>query len=456
MHERALFTPIRWRLVGWTLLIVSLILALLGTSIYLTQARSLVDQVDRSLASQSDPGQAFPFLFGGRDGQRSREGYRGGVFYLALDPHGTVRANPQQVQLDDLSVPAPTERAITFATITLNGELTRIAVRGTPDGGTLVVGQSLAPEAAALASLVVILLGGGGLGLLLSLGGAWFLAGRALLPIQQAFRRQQEFVADASHELRTPLTVLRSATDLLNRHRDQRLSEQGELFEDVQAEIRRMERLVADLLTVARSDRGELELMTAEVDLARLAADVARRIRPIATDRGIELELDTGHRFARQRGNSESECTQNQAPLAVVTVDPERMQQVLFILLDNAIKYTPSGGHIKVRVESDAHSALLEIADDGPGIAPEHLPRIFDRFYRADKARSRAAGGTGLGLTIAKLLVDAHDGELALHSQLGHGTVASVRLPLAENHKAFISESLRKLQGSISKVIATS
>lgn len=490
MHERALFTPIRWRLVGWTLLIVSLILALVGTSIYLTLARSLTDQVDRGLASQSDPGQVFPLLFG-RDGQRgNREGYRGGVFYLAVDPSGSVRANPQQVQLHDVVVPAPTDRAITFTTISLNGDLTRIAVRGTPDGGTLVVGQSLAAEEAALNSLLVILLGGGGLGLLLSFCGAWFLAGRALLPIQQAFRRQQEFVADASHELRTPLTVLRSATDLLHRHREESLSQQGELFDDVQAEIGRMERLVADLLTVARSDQGELQLMTAEVDLARLASDVVRRMRPLATDRGIALDLDGGHRFARpsefsnEHADSEPATTQDrsawsdvsQSPssrndgaftptheprerdsrvAAVVDADPERLQQVLFILLDNAIKYTPSGGHIDIRVGAAAHTAHLEIADDGPGIAPEHLPRIFDRFYRADKARSRAAGGTGLGLTIAKLLVDAHGGELSLSSRLGHGTTASVRLPLADSHKAVISESLRKLQGSISKVIAT-
>jgi len=126
-------------------------------------------------------------------------------------------------------------------------------------------------------------------------------------------------------------------------------------------------------------------------------------------------------------------------------------------LLDNAIKYTPTGGHVSVRVGHDGHAAVLQVEDTGPGIAPEHLPRIFDRFYRADKARSRAAGGTGLGLTIAKLLVDAHGGELSLYSQLGHGTTASVRLPLSrDEHSAAFSEGLRKLQGSISKVIATS
>jgi two-component system sensor histidine kinase BaeS len=147
------------------------------------------------------------------------------------------------------------------------------------------------------------------------------------------------------------------------------------------------------------------------------------------------------------------EVTAVEAP-ALVEVDPERIQQVAVILLDNAIKYTPAGGHITVRVGQDGHAAVLEVADDGPGIAAEHLPRIFDRFYRADKARSRAAGGSGLGLTIAKLLVDAHGGELTLTSEPGAGTVAALRLPLNGDRPVALADGLRKLQGSISKVIA--
>src|SRR5919204_4627776 len=141
-------------------------------------------------------------------------------------------------------------------------------------GASLVVGQSLAGEERALGVLLLILVAVVGVGLLLSFGGAWFLAGRALVPIQRAFRRQQQFVADASHELRTPLTVLRSATDVLNRHRSEPLETNGELFDDIRQEIVRMERLASDLLTLARSDRGELELMTAPLDLAELAGDV--------------------------------------------------------------------------------------------------------------------------------------------------------------------------------------
>ena len=399
------------------MLILGVILVLLGTTVYLALARSLVDEVDRSLISRSD--QFGPVLFpreeGGRGGGPRRgppEGYRGGVFYLAYFPDGNV-ANPQQVNIDSLRWPEGATGNFAFINVVANDEPARVLLRRMPDGGLLAVGQSLAPEKAALDSLMLVLVGGGGLGLLLSLAGAWFLSGRALVPIQQAFRRQQEFVADASHELRTPLTVLHSATDLLNRHRDEPLSANGELFNDVRAEIARMERLTMDLLTLARSDQGGLELMTAPLELADLASDVVRRTTPLAQNAGVQLVL-TG------------------AAEATVEGDPDRLQQVLLIVVDNAIKHTPSGGRVEVRVRRTPTSGLLEVIDTGTGIAPEHLPRIFDRFYRADKARARERGGTGLGLAIAKMLVDAHGGHLSLSSTVGVGTHVTIALPLAD------------------------
>ncbi|HET6319728.1 MAG TPA: ATP-binding protein, partial [Chloroflexota bacterium] len=292
---------------------------------------------------------------------------------------------------------------------------TRVFARRLPDGGTLFVGQSLQPEQAAMHSLLLVLLGGGALGLLLSFGGAWILSGRALVPIHAAFRRQQEFVADASHELRTPLTVLRSATDLLNQRRDEPLDTNGELFDDTRAEIARMERLAADLLTLARSDTGELELMTAPIELGEVATDVVRRTAPFAHSAEVALTVV----------GADVE--------AIVEADPDRLQQVLLILIDNAIKHTAPGGNVEVKVERDGTShGVLRVADTGAGIAPEHLPRIFDRFYRVDTARSRMAGGTGLGLAIARMLVNAHGGELSLSSKLGVGTTATIRLPLAD------------------------
>jgi signal transduction histidine kinase len=421
-----LFARIRWRLVGWNTLVLGLLLVLLGGMVYVALSRSLLDEVDRTLLTESE--QAIPVLFprsaenpgvgpsgprptGPPGAARGREGYRGGVFYLAMLPDGTVLANPQQVNPGDLVWPQTREP--TYATIQLgDGELARAVLRRTPDGGLLVVGESLTPEQTALRSLIFVLVAGGGIGFLLSLAAAWFLSGRALVPIQQAFQRQQEFVADASHELRTPLTVLRSATDLLNQHREQPLESNGELFDDVRAEIARMERLAQDLLTLARSDAGGVELMTAPLELADMAAEVVRRTTPLAQSQGVRLALHLDPQPA------------------TVEADPDRLQQVLYILIDNAIKHTPSGGAIDVRVQRHGQTAQIEVADTGSGISPEHLPRIFDRFYRGDKARARAQGGTGLGLAIAKMLIEAHDGQLQLASTVGVGTQVTVTLPL--------------------------
>jgi two-component system, OmpR family, sensor histidine kinase CiaH len=415
---QGLFARIRWRLVGWNMLILGLILVLLGTSVYAALSRSLLDEVDRNLFSRSE--QAGPVLFSprGRPGEpgpggprRGPEGYSGGVFYLALLPDGSVLANPQQVSTNDLTWPQ--SREPTFATIQLgDGDMARVVLRRQPNGGLLVVGQSLDPEQTALRTLVLVLVGGGGLGLLLSLAAAWFLSDRALIPIQQAFQRQHEFVADASHELRTPLTVLRSATDLLNQHRDEPLERNGELFDDLRGEIARMERLAQDLLTLARSDTGGLELMTAPLEIADVAAEVVRRTTPLAQSEGVQLSLRA------------------EPQPSTVEADPDRMQQVLLILIDNAIKHTPPGGSVTVQVRRHGQTAQITVADTGTGIAPEHLPRIFDRFYRADRARAHEQGGTGLGLAIAKMLVEAHGGQLQLSSTVGVGTQATVSLPL--------------------------
>jgi signal transduction histidine kinase len=430
-----MFALIRWQLVAWTMLVVGLILLTVGLTVYLALSRGLTEQVDRTLALRADQAVENPRAIRGGGGELERERYRGGVFYLIVGPDGQVLANPQHVDTSGIDLAGLVRAPRRAQTAELGGEAARVyarplAIGGPPGrgpgppgkpgpllagvpGATLVVGQSLAGEERALGVLLLILVTVVGVGLLLSFGGAWFLAGRALVPIQRAFRRQQEFVADASHELRTPLTVLRSATDLLDRHRGEPLANNGELFDDVRAEIARLQRLTGDLLTLARSDRDQLELAVAPLDLAALAGEVVRRTEPMAREGGVALSIRAGE------------------PSPIVEADPDRLQQVLLILLDNAIKHTPSGGRVAVAVRADDGHAAVEVADTGEGIAPEHLPRVFERFYRADAARSREAGGTGLGLAIAKSLVDAHGGSLTLASAPGQGTRATVRLPTA-------------------------
>jgi signal transduction histidine kinase len=167
--------------------------------------------------------------------------------------------------------------------------------------------------------------------------------------------------------------------------------------------------------------------MTAPVELADVAAEVVRRTTPLAQSQGVQLSLV------------------NEAQDSIVDADPDRLQQVLLILIDNAIKHTQSGGKVDVRVRRHGQHVQVEVADSGSGIPAEHLPRIFDRFYRADKARAREQGGTGLGLAIAKMLVDAHAGQLQITSTMGVGTQATVSLPLVTNRPATLGGRLGEL-----------
>ena len=402
---------IRQRLTAWNLLILTAILLVVGSAVYAVMSRSLMDVVDRSLAARAET--LVPSIrFEEHDGRLRLDdevSYFGGGFYLIVGPDGQLLANPQRVSLPG-NAPPLTASSSHFENTTIGGESTRLLVQPLQVARRgevfVVVGESIRPQQDALRELLLVLVLGGVGGLALSVGGAWFLSGRALVPIHLAFRRQQQFVADASHELRTPLTVIHASIDILNRHRTEPLEANGELIDDVSKEIGRMERLVSDLLTLARSDLGEFELATGVLDLSALADDVARLAGALAAEHGVSITR-------RKEGKP-----------PVVEGDPDRLQQVLLILLDNAIRHTPPGGVVTVTSSGRGSSAWVEVSDTGEGIPAEHLPRIFDRFYRADKARARERGGTGLGLAIAKSLVEAHGGQLNLESATGKGTTA--------------------------------
>ncbi len=411
----AMFGRIRWRLTRWNLLVLGLSLTVLAVAVYVTFSRTLMSQLDGALQ-----GHATEVMNGLREAERAgrvdREGYEGGRFTLVLSKAGAVVANPQGVDVSGFPAGLTSGTLPAFVTMSLGVEPVRLYLSPIPGsvfpGDVLAVGQSLADEDAALQRLLIVILIVGGAVLAVSCVGAWFLATKALDPIEQAFRRQQEFAADASHELRTPLTVIRSASDLLAQHASEPLSANAELLDDIRQEIGRMERLTADLLTLARSDLGQLDLAVGTVDVASLAADAVRRVTPLAKEHGIDLT-----------------CS-NAAKALTVEGDPDRLSQVLLILLDNALKHTSRGDRITVATRTQGSEVVIEVNDTGEGISAEHLSRIFDRFYRADQSRSRQQGGAGLGLAIAQAIAAAHGGHLTLTSARGHGTSAVLRLRL--------------------------
>jgi heavy metal sensor kinase len=237
---------------------------------------------------------------------------------------------------------------------------------------------------------------------------------RMLERLDQAFQYSRRFVADASHELRTPLTVLRG--ELEGFAEDERLT--AELRERVGSALEEVERLVnivEGLFAISRLDAGEAQAEWVKFDLGKLATATADQMSLLAEDKEIKVSCAA-------------------PPGVMVEGDRARMKQVIVNLLDNAIKYTPAGGAVGMTVGARENKAVLEVADNGIGIPRDALPRVFDRFYRVNKARSRAEGGAGLGLSIVKSICTAHHGNVEGSSAPGRGSVFRVELPLVTNH----------------------
>ncbi len=254
---------------------------------------------------------------------------------------------------------------------------------------------------AAFAGLVV-------LGVVALLGLCWVLAGRAMAPVEASQRRQAEFVAAASHELRAPLAVIRTSASALRVEPERA----NALTDGIERECARMARLVEDLLSLAGMDAGSWSIRRERVDLDTLLLETADDFYPIARRKGQTLALEVPDE-----------------PLPSVTGDPQRLRQILSVLLDNACSYTPEGGTITLSGAVEGRWACLRTSDTGPGIGPEHLPHIFDRFYRADAART-GKGHFGLGLSIARELARLHGGELSVERTGPQGTVFLLRLRL--------------------------
>lgn len=321
--------------------------------------------------------------------------------------------------------------------------------------GVIQVGQSLDPLDSTLDEIAEELLLIAPFALILGLIGSYWLAKRAFIPIyhltniaedisakdlhrrvpvprakdevqllaltfnkmieqlHKAFMQQRRFVADASHELRTPVAAIRSMTDVALAQPPQ-LEECLSVLSNVNGEAERLGVLIRDLLLLARSDEGQVSLEHELVRLDILVSDVVATLEPLAVERGIELLAAT---------------------LEPVTVrgDISRLIQCVINLLDNALTYTDVGGTVTLRVEIRDGCGCVVVQDTGMGMAPEDKLHIFERFYRTDEARTRKAGGSGLGLSIVDWVVRAHEGSIHIESQEGQGSTFTLSLPLAHD-----------------------
>jgi heavy metal sensor kinase len=230
-----------------------------------------------------------------------------------------------------------------------------------------------------------------------------------LARLEQAFEQLRRFTSDASHELRTPLAAIRSVGEV-GLQKDGSRGEYRDIIGSMLEEVNRLTSLVDNLLTISRADAGSLQLQLVPAPVMGLAREAAALFEIMAEEKSLALKLEGDE-------------------LAVVRADPLFLRQALVNLLHNAVKYSPDGGTIHVRIYRNADAVIVEIEDGGPGVPLEDRARIFDRFYRVDKARWRESGGAGLGLSITKWVVDAHGGSISLGSGSGEGCLFQIKLP---------------------------
>ena len=457
------FRSLRWRLVGWYVVLLAGVLLLFSGGVYLAVQRLLIESFDEVLEHQAElVAQAIDVEDGApvfareillpdlSDNEHFTRLYR---------TDQTLSSNDMAVAEQVPELPAAVANALqgqrSLMQIQLRTGALRIAtfpvVHKGSIAGALQVGVALNDIDDTLRTLLQVLLGLAPATLLAASGGGVFLANRALAPIDQitrtaqrisaenlsgrigmqgpddevgrlartfdsmlagleaAFARQRQFTADASHELRTPLTAIIGQIDVAIGWPESAESYRATLLA-VREQAHRLARLANDLLLLARADAHPTTRAIELIDLGNLLPAIITQVEPLAAARNQTMTI---------------------APFPPLRVqgNEDQLIRLLMNLLDNAIRYTPPTGNITLACTSDHESIVLRVSDTGPGIAPEHVPRLFDRFYRAERGRSRAQGGSGLGLAIAQSIAQAHGGRITVESIVGQGSTFAVRLP---------------------------
>lgn len=453
---------IRWRLTIWYGIVLAGVLVCFSFVVYLGMQRRLLARTDMELDEE-----LLEVALESRLSKNIHElrqhllqrfhRHESFDFRVLSVPEGTVLFRSQRLQSVKWPPPAPTQSSTALHetdSIPSFGT-TRIASR-TVDGPesqlVIQVLTSLAPNQEELRSFALMLLSIGPTAIAVALLGGYWLARKALAPVdvmataaeqitvtdlsrrltvlnpddelgrltqtlngmldrlQASIEKMRRFTADAAHELRTPLAVLRTEAEVcLNSPRS--VDEYREVVETTLDETNRLSQLTDQLLLLSREDGGF----------------ACRELEPVELDRLLEGVIDYAEGLAEQKG---VQFEVNQLDRAAITGDEIRLSQLFFNLLDNAVKYTPTGGKVTVSCRKQDDALCVRIEDTGIGIGSDDLPHIFERFYRAEKSRNRSLGGTGLGLAICRAIAEAHDGTIRADSTLGRGSVFEVIFPV--------------------------
>lgn len=409
-----MFNSVKMKLTIMNLAVVGIIMLIFFTGIYILMKQNITRQSEQLLRSaaiearnrEQPPGAA-------------RERHWGNWFYVKYDSVGNVIGKTKELPVSDHELETLLGEAVKQGGgkgfIKLGAGSFRY-LWSFPPGlkEAYIVFQNAQPEEETLKRLgtilIFIFLAGMAVVLLCSL----FLAEKALIPIKKSWERQRNFVADASHELRSPLAVMQTNLELVMGNREDSVESQMKWLENIQAENKRMTKLVSDLLLLARADSDQQVMEKRLFPLREAVENSVAAFEPVAETKNIQMNLQL------QDG-------------IYILGDEDRIKQLTVILVDNAVKYTPSGGQISVSLKKKESHAELIVADTGEGIESAYLDKIFERFYRIDKSRSRESGGTGLGLSIARWIVNEHRGGISVYSTPGKGSTFKVVLPVAVN-----------------------
>jgi heavy metal sensor kinase len=450
---------IRFRLTIWYLAVLVALLLLFGMISYFMLSQSLYQSLDDSLKTSALAVENALDVWNGQINLGITE--QPGEFVLVYGSDGSLLQgfswSAEVPHVDTLVTQALMSHTSLLTAQSSNGQEIRLYVTpfsGEPGIGALVVGRSTADVVEVLERFMNILIVAGLATLALAGGGGFFMASRVLKPVERirqtaqeigesdlsrrieagsedelgrlastlnqmigrleaAFSRQRQFTADASHELRTPLAIVQAESTLALR-KERTPEDYRKSLELISQEAGHMSTVVGKLLYLARIDAGKDQVNFERINLKGLLTELSSDIEVLVREKGIEFKL---------------------APLEDLSIEGDRvkLEQLFLNLLENAIRYTPGGGVISASMVREGKTAVISIKDTGIGISKEHIPHLFERFYRVDKARSRAEGGAGLGLAICKHIAQVHHGKIEVQSQVGKGSTFSVSLPIAES-----------------------
>ena len=452
---------IRWRLTMWYGAVLAGVLSVFGAAVYLVMRHALLARTGSGMYMESVEVEEEVARTGSRSllgtGLGRRFARHPGYDVQVSDPGGEPLFRSDRIKNDGLPRPSLSLDTTQGAYEDFHrGQVGRFRLlsRTIPGPSGLLILQIAVPSEGddrELSELMTALCVAGPVALVLASGGGYLLARKALAPVdrmaaeadqitatrldrrlevpntddelgrlagtlngmiarlERSFDETRQFTADAAHELRTPLAVMRNAVEVALRS-PRETEDYRRVLGDVLEEVERLTRLAEQLLFLCREDAGLVPLTMRQVPLEGLVRETAEHMRAVGEAKGVTLRCES-------------------LSPSTIRGDEDQLRRLLFNLLDNAIKFTPAGGRVDVRLGLSDGFARIEIVDTGAGIPAEHLPHVFERFYRVDPARGREAEGVGLGLSICRSIAEVHGGEIRVESTVGRGTRARLSLP---------------------------